>query len=390
MNLLTIHPSLLGRMRKLVQTCLLPFTVFITGGCVLVVEIVALRILAPYFGNTIYSVSSVLSVVLAALSCGYWFGGRLADRRPSKKLFFGIVMFSGLAVLCIQILQGGLLQAWGYDLPLASGPLIMSFLLFFLPGFVLGMLSPFAIALQQREAKDQGVGTTTGQMFFFSTFGSIVGSLLTGFVLIPKLGVTAIMFGVGFVLITLGLVPLLLMGIKKKGLWPIALLVVVVFALGTSSSPFPRVVYANDGLYERVMIFDGKYKNQPTRFLMLDSSNSAAMFKNSSDLVFDYSRYFAFYKLFNSNAENVLVMGGGGYSVPKAFLSDLPKAQIDVSEIEPTLPQLAKQYFALPDDPRLHHYIQDGRRMLHDTPNKYDVIFSDVYHSMYSIPSLLR
>src|SRR5688572_427718 len=124
----------------------LPFTVFVTGGCVLVIEIVATRILAPYFGNTIYSVSSVISVVLAALSVGYWVGGRLADRHPSKKLFFGIIALSGVLVLCIQLMQASLLPALGYKLPLTVGPLVLSCILFFFPSFILGMLSPFAIA----------------------------------------------------------------------------------------------------------------------------------------------------------------------------------------------------------------------------------------------------
>src|SRR5690606_10833246 len=100
------------------KRALLPFTVFVTGGCVLVIEIVAVRILAPYFGNTIYSFSSVISVVLAALSVGYWIGGRLADRHPSKKLFFGIIALSGLLVLAAQVLQTGLLPVLGYKLPL--------------------------------------------------------------------------------------------------------------------------------------------------------------------------------------------------------------------------------------------------------------------------------
>src|ERR1044071_3578135 len=75
---------------QVIKRSSLPFTVFVTGACVLIIEIIATRILAPYFGNTLYSVSSVISVVLAALSAGYWFGGKLADRYPSKRLFFGI------------------------------------------------------------------------------------------------------------------------------------------------------------------------------------------------------------------------------------------------------------------------------------------------------------
>lgn len=372
---------------QIVKRALLPFTVFLTGACVLVIEIVAMRILAPYFGNTIYSVSSVISVVLAALSVGYWFGGRLADRHPSKQLFFTIVMFSGIAVLGIQVLQSNLLLTIGYSLPLTIGPLIVSCVLFFLPSFILGMLSPFAIALQQIEAKSQGVGTTTGQMFFFSTIGSIMGSLLTGFVLIPQFGITAIMLGVGVVLFLLGLLPLVVLGSAKRLRLPLLFMAFGVVVLSLISTPTPGVVYARDGVYERITIFDSTYKGHPTRFLMQDSSHSAAMFLDSSELAYNYSKYLALHELFTPQVNRALVIGGGAYSIPKALLQDLPQARVDVAEIEPSLPKLAQKYFKLPQDPRLTHYIEDGRRMLHDTPGRYDLIFSDVYHSLYSIPT---
>lgn len=371
-----------------VRRAMLPFTVFVTGACVLVIEIVATRILAPYFGNTIYSVSSVISVVLAALSVGYWVGGRTADRYPTKKLFFAIIAFSGILVLLMQFMRVTLLEAWGYDLPLASGPLIMSCALFFVPSFVLGMLSPFAIALQQKDARGQGVGTTAGQMFFFSTVGSIAGSLLAGFALIPLFGITSILIGVGIVLFLLGIIPLAVLGMEKKPTAIAVLLAGSVLILAASAGPMlSKTVYSKDGVYEKIVIADGVWHGQPARFLRQDTSNSAAMYLESDELAYDYSKYYSLYEMFVPDANRTLVLGGGAYSLPKALLADLPNATVDVAEIEPSLPELSRQYFRLKDDPRLTHYIEDGRRMLHDADVRYDVIFSDVYHSMYSVPS---
>ena len=79
-------------------------------------------------------------------------------------------------------------------------------------------------------------------------------------------------------------------------------------------------------------------------------------------------------------------MGGGIYSVPKELLEDIPGVFVDVSEIEPELYDLAKEYFGLADDPHLKNYIVDGRRFLHDTPHRYDFIFTDAYKSLYSVP----
>lgn len=366
----------------------MPFTVFVTGACVLVIEIVATRILAPYFGNTIYSVSSVISVVLAALSVGYWIGGRLADKYPSKRLFFIIIAFSGALVLLMQFMQVSLLPSIGYRLPLTFGPLIMSCVLFFVPSFVLGLLSPFAVALQQRDSGGQGVGTTAGEIFFFSTVGSIVGSLLAGFVLIPLFGLSVILIGVGVALILLGIIPVIIFGMEKKFTVLSIMLAASMLMLASTAMALPgNVLYSRDGVYERISITDSTYNGRPARFLSQDTSNSAAIYLDSDELVYDYSTYYALHSMFAPKVDRALVIGGGAYSIPKALLADLPEAEVDVSEIEPSLVPLSKKYFGLQEDPRLTHYIEDGRRMLHDTKHHYDVIFSDVYHSMYSVPA---
>src|SRR5678816_1118205 len=81
---------------------LLPFVVFLTGACVLIVEVLAVRVLSPFYGNTIFTVSSVISVILLALSIGYWLGGVLAERRPSLQVFFGVILSSGLLILALN------------------------------------------------------------------------------------------------------------------------------------------------------------------------------------------------------------------------------------------------------------------------------------------------
>ena len=88
-----------------------PLIVFLTGAAVLVIEIAATRILAPWFGNTIFTFSSVISVILAALSIGYYLGGRLCDRWPSPGLFFSIIAVSGVSVYLCQLLANLLLPA---------------------------------------------------------------------------------------------------------------------------------------------------------------------------------------------------------------------------------------------------------------------------------------
>jgi len=367
--------------------------VFITGACVLVVEVVATRILAPYFGNTIYSYSSILGVVLAALSIGYYFGGRLADNRPEEKLFYSIVALGGAAIFLLHILTITLLPTLSDTLSITSGPLVASAFLFLPPAVLLGTLSPFAIKLQQVYAPSKGVGTIAGEMFFWSTLGSIAGSLLTGFVLVPYFGVDHIILGVGFLVISLGLVPLLILNGKrfrfKGGLFLLAALMFVTQApvIADVTNIPGTLVYRDDGLYERISIYDDQLNGRPARFFQQDRSYSGAMYLDSNELAYDYTKYYSVYKLLKPDTREALVIGGGAYSIPKALLQDSPDMHVDVSEIEPSLYDLGQKYFKVPKTDRLTNYTEDGRRLLSKSDKTYDLIFSDVYYSAYSVPA---
>ncbi len=383
-------------MAKPLHYSLLPVIVFLTGASVLIVEVVAVRVLSPYFGNTIYTVSSVLSVILLALSIGYWLGGTLADRHPRLEWFFGLVLVSGPLLLLSYILGKLTLGSLSVVLPITSGPLISAGLLFIVPAIVLGTLSPYAVTIQSKSFSTKGIGVISGQIFFWSTLGSIVGSLLTGFVFIPRFGVDKILIVNGVFLFLLGLIPLLILhsGIKKKLLQFVLINFVFVFGFAALIFSLSKdgIAYSKDGVYEKLSIYDGKYNGRPTRFFEQDRSSSGAMFLDSKDpldLVYDYTKYYALYKLFTPDVDDVLIIGGGAYSLPKAFLAELPDAQIDVAEIEPSLDELSEKYFYLPESENLHTYSGDGRKMLRDSDKRYDVIFGDAYYSLFSVPAHL-
>jgi spermidine synthase len=374
---------------------LLPVAVFLTGASVLVLEVVAVRVLSPYYGNTIFTVSSVISVILLALSFGYYAGGKLADGHPSLSWFFGIILISGLVLLLFYFLGTMTLPFLSAALSISVGPLVSATLLFLLPALLLGTLSPYAVKLQSIYFPEQGVGSIAGNIFFWSTLGSITGSLLAGFVLIPNFGVDRILIANGICLFALGLLCLLGVGWERKHLYKS--LVVFVPLLGATIFAAHRAngasLYSKDGIYERITIYDGVYGGRPTRFFQQDRStsgaSSGAMFLDSNDptdLVYDYTKYYSLYKLFTARVENALVIGGGAYSVPKALLRELPDANVDVAEIEPSLYGLAKKYFNLPESPRLHNHVEDGRRLLQDSSQRYDLIFSDVYYSFFAVP----
>jgi spermidine synthase len=376
------------------QRYLLPLVVFLTGACVLVIEVLAVRVLSPYYGNTIFTVSSVITVILLALSVGYYAGGVAADRHPSRERFFALILGSGVVLLLLQLLGTLTLPAVSSALSIEAGPLVSAAMMFLLPAVLLGMLSPYAIKLQSLSVPEQGVGSVAGTIFFWSTLGSITGSLLAGFVLIPRVGVDRVLIAVGVLLVALGLLPLLVLGVRRRRVLAsgAGALMLALAAAQFSSRPVvdaETVVYRSDGLYQQITVYEGSYLGRPARFLLLDRSESGAMYLDStdpSDLVYDYTKYYSLYKVFTPRVQNALVLGGGAYSIPKALLHDLPDAVIDVAEIEPSFLDLAKRYFGAAESPRLRNYVEDGRRFLQDSDTQYDLIFGDVYYSYFSVP----
>jgi len=370
---------------------LLPSVVFLTGASVLVVEVLAVRVLSPYYGNTIFTVSSVISVVLLALSAGYYAGGSLADRHPSLRWFFSVILISGVVLLAFQVGGTLLLPRFSGLFSLEIGPLVSAAFLFLLPALFLGMVSPFAVKLQSICAPSHGVGRVAGEVFFWSTLGSITGSLLAGFVLIPTMGIDRILVATGVMLVALGFVPLAFLRVRRTTLAATAgtsalVIGALLYAHARTGDAF---LYRTDGVYQRITIYDREQLGRPARFLLLDRSESGAMFLDTADptdLAYDYTKYYALYKIFTPDVHRALVLGGGAYSIPKALLRELPAAQVDVAEIEPSLFDLAKQYFRVVDDPRLHNHIEDGRRFLQDASVPYDLIFGDVYYSYFAVP----
>ena len=384
-NGINMSPVFLTRLKQYV----FPLSVFITGACVLIIEIAA-RVLTPYYGNTVFTTSGVITVILIALSVGYYVGGRFADRHPHWSWFFGIIMVSGLLLLGFYI--GGL-----FLLPLLRtlfhpliGPILSALILFLFPAFLLGTLSPYAITLQRLQIPESGVGRVSGVIFFWSTLGSITGSLLVAFVLIPVMGINTIFIGTGIVLFLLGIIPLAVRLARRMLFFLVAvfLFLVVLFFVSAHYINIP-FVYAVDGVYERVAVQDGYYHNRPARFLRQNTNLSSGIFldaDNPTDLAFIYSRYFSLYKIFTPNPRKVLVLGGGAYSVPNAYLTELPDATVDVAEIEPILPEIAEKYFGVERSARLRNYVMDGRQLLFDREEQYDVIFGDAYSSFLSVP----
>jgi spermidine synthase len=369
---------------------LLEIIVFVSGGVVMIFELVGVRILAPHFGTSIFVWTNIIGVILGSLSLGYWLGGKVADREHTMRTLSVILMLAGAFIL---------FDALGKDVILhvvqkifhgvGMGSLVSSVILFTFPSVVLGMISPYAARLKMHSVDTSG--ETVGNLYALSTVGSIVGTFLAGFVLIPILGSTNILLALSFILISLSLV----VHHEKTVALKIFLLIGVLGSYGIAyavhAQEMQRGMFSIETSYNHVRIFDSdKFgsASESVRLMMLNTQLSSGMFLDKDELLFDYTKFYRLGAYFKPSISSALMLGGAGYSYPKDFLSTNPQATMDVVEIDPELTKLAQRFFKLPDnDPRLRVYHDDGRIFLNQCPSStYDVVYGDAFTSRHSLP----
>ncbi len=158
---------------------------FLGGALIMMVEMVGFRMLAPYFGYSVYVSGALLSVVMLALAFGYLVGGKWADKTSNDQPLYGIIFISALLVLVMLLFYQPFLNQL-LSLSIITGSLVASFVLFTPSLFFMSMISPWLIKILAREG---AIGTTAGTVYSISTIGSIAGTLLASFYLIPELGV---------------------------------------------------------------------------------------------------------------------------------------------------------------------------------------------------------
>jgi spermidine synthase len=343
----------------------------------LALEIVASRVIAPYFGNSVYVWGSLIGVFLAALSAGYYLGGIVADRAPSTALFSGIIFVAGLLVFPVPLFAPRVLEAIVFaDYGARGGPLVAALALFFLPSLVMGMVSPFAVRLRARTVTT--IGNVAGVLYALSTLGSIAGTLLAAFVLLAYLGVRTIIHLLGVVMMLMALLGWL--GTRRlraaAGAAMISILLVTGTALvGPARSPSGQI-FAQDTVYHRISVSD----EAGVRYLRLDDYWQSGM--DSADprrTVFPYSDYMHLPLVLRPDAARVLFIGLGGGTVPKRYYEDYPRMDLEVVELDPAVVAVARRYFGVPDDARLRIAPLDGRLFVTRTSDRYDIMLLDAY-----------
>lgn len=371
---------------------LLEIIVFICGAVVMVLELVGSRVLAPYLGTSIFVWTSLIGIILGSLSIGYWWGGKVADKKPDIKSFSLIILLAGIAIGFVVLSKDGVL-GWAEGLrDIRLGAVAAAAILFAPASILLGMVSPYAVKLKIHELGTSGA--TVGRLYAISTIGSIFGTFLTGFFLISWLGNTKILIFLAIILILTSILACWKDNLKTK----FFLILLLLFCLFTNNLLNKELEKKYgfvdiDTAYGRFIISRGvdPYTKRPTLNLINNRRETqSAMFSDKDDdLVFEYTKFYRLGEHFFPNFKTAALIGGGAYSFPKNFLTKYQSSTLDVIEIDPALTALAKKYFNLKDDPRLNIIHEDGRVFLNKNTKKYDVVYGDAFRSFYAVPQHL-
>ncbi len=352
----------------------LELTALVTGIAIMVIEVSSARILSPYLGNTFFTWTSTIAVILGALSIGYFLGGRLSEDKKNFKYLAGVIFAIALYVAIIPFVSPAVLlqsMQYGYE----YGPLFASVMLLTIPNVLLGTVEPLLVKMKATSLK--AVGKSAGNLYALSTLGGIFGALLTGYILIPNVGMSQTFMITGMALAILGIV----VDGKKRGIVVLALIVALALVpIQYGPALYGSVIYQTDTEYYHLEI--ANYSGNSS--LILDLNLDTVLYKNDSGSPVYYKFQPILYDVLNPNPHKALYLGLGGGAMPR-YLYNKTNASIDVVEIDPGVIAAAKQFFNFTPNGRIMIYNQDARFFLDNTTNKYNLIVLDSYGSM-SLP----
>jgi spermidine synthase len=351
--------------------------VFASGVASMGLEIVAGRMVAPEFGSSIYTWGSIIGVFLAALSLGYYRGGKRAGRASKGRLVRLLLGTAGY--VAVLVFAGDLLleAAAVFPLPARFASLPAVTLLFGPPTYLLGFVSPYAAEMSRKE----GVGEASGHVYAVGTVGSIVGAFGATFVLVPTLSVGRSNFLFGALLVAAAVLVDAPSPSRETVAGALVVSVALVGAVGAGAVGYTvegEVVYGTQTPYQELRVVD----SGETRTLMLDGARHSAIDLSDPDRhVFGYTRYFHLPFVMSDDPDGidrVLFIGGGGFTGPRIF-ADKYNVTVDVVEIDPEVIETAREYFGVEGSESLRIHNEDGRRFLRGTDETYDLIVLDAY-----------
>jgi predicted membrane-bound spermidine synthase len=366
-----------------------PAFAFVGSGCLLILEIVAARLIAPTLGTSLYTWTSVIGVVLGGISLGNYLGGKLADARPTRSTL-ALVYFAASAS---SLLVLGMLQVVGsIELP-QSAPALLQVLwitavLFLLPSTILGMPTPLLTRLSLHTVEEGG--RVVGRIQAAAALGSIACTFLTGFFLISWVGTRDIVAGVAAILLLLAVLA------RPPWLRARAYPLVGLFAAGIVAAGWAShgdctresnyyCIRITPGTLHFTTVQGRRIAFRPTiQELYLDHQNQAIVnVADPTQILYGYEQLYAqvIEPLYPPGSRlDSFFLGGGGYVFPR-WVEAKYGGQITVAEIDPGVTEIAREDLGLRSSPRMTILSEDGRKALRSVPasQRFDAVFADAF-----------
>lgn len=366
-------------------------TVFAGGMSTLAVEFTTSRMLQAVYGTSNIVWANVIGLVLLFLTLGYFFGGWLADRYPSPRLFYWLVSLAGFSSVFFLLLTAALLKTAATALAAVNVGAVLSSLLGVLfalsvPVTLLGCISPFAIRLGVRDVQE--AGRISGRIYAVSTWGSLLGTYLPVLVVIPVAGsrLAALIFGA--LLLLVGLVGLFLT--RRRAalvslILPLLLVPVALAWAGGSVKDYPGQIYETESAYNYIQVI----RRDGCNYLLLNEGQAYHSYYCDGDRVPRISvwsimlaaPYFR-ETVGDDPVRRMAVVGLAAGTIPRQFTRVYGPIPIDGIELDPAIVEVGHRYFAL-REPNINVIVGDGRYQLNRLDGLYDVITIDAYKVPY-------
>lgn len=387
-----------------------PFAAFMSGLLVMSVEMTASRILAPYVGGSIEVWTAIIVCIIASVGLGNLIGGRVADSRDPQSAMSSFFLAAAGCALATVVLHVIMLRAVVSTIsdPRISA-LILAFLLFGPAAACLGAVTPLALKCSTRQLTNLGV--RGGSIIALSSLGSILGTVLTGFVLVPFISYPQILMFI------VALAAATAFTVRSRASFLRAFLCIAFCVLlsgdseGWKQAGAARVLNI-DTKYSRYQIIDSEAPGSGRQLRQLRNGPcgvQSVIFRDGADFLkrndpfarlehrlaagtdifaHDAHGMFQLWEHFVATGGSIraLMLGGGAFVYPQAFLSKYERATIDVVEVDPVLPGVAQKYFSLSPDQRLTVIISDARVFLNRNTSVYDILLVDLFNSACEVP----
>jgi spermidine synthase len=340
--------------------------------------------MAPFFGASTIVWANTIAIVLVALSIGYWFGGRMADRHPTLRALCATVLAASVLMALVPFVADPFLslsvEAFDeYSIGAFAGSLFGVLVLVAVPVLMLGSVSPWAIRLKMHAVEDSG--EMAGRMYAISTVGSLLGTFAASLLLIPLVGTQRTFLT--FALITA--VVAAIGGGRRWWLVPLAIAALMAVPVGTvkGAEDGDRVIHEADTEYQYARVVqepDGVRKLELNEGLAIHS-----LIKPGTYLTGGYWDAFLVDPLsvLPRPPAHVAILGNGAGTTARAYGHYFPDTVIDAVEIDGELLDIGREYFDLRPRPQLRLHTADARPYLRRTDERFDAIFLDTYRQPY-------